>query len=238
MRDGKYNYTLICQVSVGNFHFTFNPMRMVFYLYCNSFPIYNQDYIVTTKNGEDLDIRPDNLLLTHMPNAKSIMNRDRIANSPERNIRLFKNAILSKSVIYRMQLISCYNQKGELVKTYKDIYQAHLRTGLPVSSLEEALTLPLSVFGKYLWRSGKKKQIDVSLYHLKQLTDFKMQHGLHITQFDLNGNPINHYYSLEDAIQENHLNKNELLMCLEGNARTAGYFLWKTGIWETPIPGL
>jgi hypothetical protein len=238
MSDGKYTYTLLCQVTVGRYYFLFNPMRMVYYRYCNNFPIHNQDYIVSAINGDDLDIRPDNLRLLYIPNVKASMNRDRRSRNPDRNIRLYKKAIISNSIIHRIKLVSCYDRNGKHVYTYDNIYVAHLKSGHPVSALETALTQPFTLLGGYLWRSGKRMSVEVSLFHLKEASDKKHQNGLRITQFDLSGNPINYYYSLDDAVAENDVLEPELLDCLEGRIQFAGFFMWKVGFWEKPIPGI
>jgi hypothetical protein len=238
MRDGRYTYSLICLVSAGDFRLTFNPMRMVYHRFCSTFPFHDQDYMISAINGDDLDIRPDNLRLTHIPNAKSVLHKDKTTENPERTIRLYKKAIISNSIIHRVKLVSCYDRNGQWQQTYENIYVAHMKTGFAVSEIEKALTEPLTLLGKYLWRSGKKYSIDVSLFQLKEEDDRKQQSGLRITQFDLNGNPINYYYSLEDAVSENAVLEPELLDCLQGRIQCAGFFMWKVGFWEKPIPGM
>ncbi|MFX1707214.1 hypothetical protein PV783_24815 [Chitinophaga sp. CC14] len=237
-KDGGYHYQLICIVCAERVHYIFNVMRLVYYLFNKEFPFHNADFSVVAKNRNDLDIRPENLELIYRPDSKAVFLSTRQKFTPERKMRLFKNATYAKEVIYRRAQISCYAQNGSRICTFENIYRAHLQTKLSVTDIEHAIANPFTLLRDFYWRSGKSESIDTSLMQMQQQQIQNEQRGVQITQFDLNGNPINYYYSVAEAARDNELNETDLLDCIHGKEQVAGYFLWRKGYWDTPIPGL
>lgn len=237
-KDGRFHYHLVCTVCAEREHYIFNVMRMVYYLFNQEFSYDDADYSIVPMNGNDLDIRPQNLELIYRPDSKASSLSVRQKYTPERKMRLFKNAIFAKEVIYRRAQISCYDEEGFKILTFENIYSAHLKTKLAVSEIERAIANPFTLLNDYYWRSGKSLKIDTSLMRIQLQQIENERKGFQLTQFDLNGNPINYYYSIFDAAFDNDLNESDLINCLQGKAQVAGYFLWREGCWDTPILGL
>lgn len=237
-KDGGYHYHLICIVCAERVHYVFNVMRMVYYLFNEEFPFHDVDFSVVARNGNDLDIHPENLQLMYRPDSKASYLSTRQKYTPEKKMRLFKNATYAKEVIYRRAQISCYAQNGSRICTFENIYRAHLQTKLSVTDIEQAIANPFTLLKDFYWRSGKSLTIDTSLMQMQQQQIQNELRGVQLTQFDLNGNPINYYYSIAEAARDNDLKESDLLDCLHGKEQIAGYFLWRTGYCDTPIPGL
>lgn len=118
--SARYHHQLTAKVHYNRCHHIFYPAKMVYYLFNNTFPIHDPNYIIGFKNGNDLDFRPENLSLHHLPNGKGA----KLGNSRKFSIldkmRLLNKAELDLPVIRRKNTVSCYNSKGNLVRTYKD----------------------------------------------------------------------------------------------------------------------
>ena len=108
-RTGRYHYQLYTTVSVNRVHHSFYPARMVYYLFRSTFPINDPEYVVGFLNGNELDIRPENLTLQHIPNFKGLLLSEQHTIPVAEKIRLFNKAEFDKQIIHRKNMISCYN---------------------------------------------------------------------------------------------------------------------------------
>ena len=80
--------------------------------------------------------------------------------------------------------------------------------------------------------------IDTTIMQMREIQTEKQRNGIQLTQFDLNGNPINYYYSIAEAAADNKVEESEILECLYGKVEVAGFFMWRKGNWDAPIPAL
>lgn len=237
--ENAYHFGLICTVAIEGVTHSFNPMRLVYYLFKSNFPLEDIDYQVSVINGDDLDIRPQNLRLTHFPRYTRQYQKYRESHlTVEKKIRFYKNTNFSKAVIARRAFISCYGDDGHRLNIYSNITQASTLTGLAVEAIEKALQHPLVALAGAYWRSGKSHTIDMSIIRTEQIRLFKEQHGTKVTQFDLNGNPIGHFLCIEDAAEAMDIDVDDILLALDIQDRVAGFFFWRSGYLHEKIDGI
>lgn len=237
-KSGGYRYHLCCTISAERSHRVFNVAKMVYYLFNKPFPMDDIDYKIMPINGNDLDIRPNNLELLFTKDPKTDILRIKPTFSLEAKLRIFNKMEYSKDLIYRLEVISCYSVHGSKICTFENIAKASQLTRVSITDIENAIIKPFTLVHDCYWRSGKERKIDTSLMELQQQQMEKQSKGIQLTQFDLSGNPINYYYSITDAADDNNLTESELLDCLHGREQIAGYFLWRYGYWEISVPGL
>lgn len=237
-KDGNYGYGFLCTVSYGSAHHVFDPVRMVYFLFKEEYPLENPHYLISTINGNDLDIRPENLELTYVRNYRLNYRRSNDGNVLDKKIRLFRRATFSQDVIYRKSLVSCYSQSGIRITTFENLQKAQLLTQISQEEILDAMIHPSTLLNNLYWRSGKCEMIDTSIIRAYLERSERIKAGIQLTQFDLNGNPIDVYYSVADAAKANDITASEILDCLNGLKDVAGCFLWKPGFCDKPIPGL
>jgi len=229
----QYNFGLGCSLSVEGVHHFITPARFVYHLFKAPFEYKSPRYAITSINGNDLDIRPENLQL----GTAYVFQKKRPHQSEETRIKRMKKAKVDKSVLIRRKVLSCYNHYGDRKATYNSIEDASALSGLPVKKIASALQSPFNELKGYYWRNGKSKKIDLTLILKEKERLLKRQNGHKITQFDLNGIPINFYFSIQDAAHANGIDVNKINSAIvDGTA--AGFFFRRNGHLKKPIKGL
>lgn len=232
----KYRFDIKCMVQIEHRHYTFSPIRMVYHLFKEQFPYEDPHYRVIPINGNDLDIRPENLMLSYV---EIITDTPYTKLNVEGKIKLYKKLKVPNAFIRRRQYVSCYNEKGGRIQTFNNLKEASTDMNLPVNSLQKAIKMPFLKLQEAYWRVGRKEHIDVFLIYEDQKQQKKEREGPRITQFDLNGSPINFYSCPQDAAKENGISRTKIEKALKkGNSNLAGFYLWRKGWIDRPIPGL
>lgn len=238
LKDKLFLYQLVCTVFTTDMQYVFNVMRMVYYAFKGGFDYHDENFTVVSYNGNDLDLTPDNLRLIYTPDFKASIHYPQPIYIQERRPRLSQSMTYTHGAILRKAKISCYNLDGVKVNTFENVYHAHLQSGHEINLIVKAITEPLTLLGSCYWRNGRGMFINTSTMRKNERKTPKEQIDIQLTQFDLSGNPINHFYSTAEAATANKISESGILECLHGKTQVAGYFLWRYGNWETPITGL
>lgn len=235
---GRYHFQLVATVSANNVSNTFYPHRMVYYLFNRAFPIDDPEYVIRFRNHNELDIRPENMLLQHFHNLKGKRLSTLRKFSASEKARLIGKVEFNKPVVLRKKSISCYNSDGNLVKSFKDCDSAQTETGFSEEDILNAICKPISRLGNFFWRCGKKRRIDVSIHVLWEKQEYNKVNGRKITQFDLNGIPVNFYDSIEEAELVTGISGKEIIEHLSRHSLHAGYYIWRDGHCFSKIEGI
>jgi hypothetical protein len=225
-------------VQVQNHKHTFMVHRMVYYCFVKPFDLEDNKLNVVARDGNGLNVRPDNLLLvTAHEKCERTYQAGRLPSPAEMypdNVEKAGRA----SIAVSSKQVSQYDLNGRLIKTYKSIQDAWRATHIPHSSITDKANHPNDRATKFYWRHGNAPSIDTR----QIMEDWSKHHrkvvGKAVTKFDLEGNPLAHYDALSEAARENGISHKIIALCAKSITRQAGGYRWKLGHHTSKLPPL
>lgn len=212
--------------------YSFQISRLVYYVFVERFKMKDYLLVVSAKNGDRLDVRPDNLLLeTRSVAAKRVVDTGRYKNH-WKNKSIQKTEAFKLSIADRKVQVSCYDEKGRWIKTYNSVREAAFDTGAQESCISTALNkLTAKAIGFY-WRRGAANMInfkDLNSYVHERTKKRNSVKGAPVRQYTLSGTFIREYSNAAKAAKATGLNYGSVWQALYGRQSKAGGFVWKTG---------
>lgn len=225
-------------VQVQNHKHTFMVHRMVYYCFVAPFNLDDNKLNVIAKDGNELNMRPDNLLLvTAHEKCERTYQAGRLPNPSEMYPDNMKKAVKASTAVTSKQ-ISQYDLNGNLIKTYKSIQDASRATHVAHNTIAGKANHLHERAGKFYWRYGNEPSIDTK----KIMKDWSRRHhklvGKEVTKFDLEGNPLARYDALSVAAKENLISHKSIALCAKGMTTQAGGYRWKLGYHKVKLPPL
>lgn len=232
MRCHDWTYRLQVVLQVRNVKYSFQVVRLVYYCFVEAFNMKDTTINVTTRNGNGLDVRPDNLMLVNLYEKAQRpydLGRQRSHLQTDR-YKLMQIVQASKAKTSLM--ISQYDNTGAWLKTYPSMMDAFRTTGISYGNISKAVKRPASKAGGYYWRYGDGNKINLKEVHeceKRRRRSYKEKQGRKVTQFDLQGNPLAWYGALSEAARKAKISHKSITTHIKGITRHAGGFLWKLG---------
>lgn len=216
-------------VQVQNRKHTFMVHRMVYYCFVEHFNLDDNKLNVVAKDGNGLNVRPDNLLLvTAHEKCERTYQAGRLPSPFEMDPDNIEKAVRASTAVSSKR-VSQYDLNGKLIKTYKSIQDASRATHMRHNSITDKANHPHERAVKFYWRYGNEPSIDTQ----KIMKDWSKHHrlmvGKAVTKFDLEGNPLAHYDAMSEAARENGISHKIIALCAKGITQQAGGYRWKMG---------
>lgn len=124
--------------------------------------------------------------------------------------------------IYPKESIVCFSLTGLKIKEYSSIQEASYDSGDTTVSIKHACEHKIKATSFYRWRYKKE------IKDLTQLPNEGIITGKNkkVNQYDLFGNFIQTFNSLQEAASCVNVHPNEISLCCEGKINSSGHYLW------------
>lgn len=222
-----YTYQLVIRPMVDNRIYELSIKRVVYYCFVKHFDLHDLSLNVIPKNGNGLDIRPENLELVNIKKkVHKAMNTGRMINKFE---YVDRDKAVRNSKKKTSKRIFQYNGKGKYLKSYRSIHEAERQTGIGSNRICAVANGRQITAGGFYWRHNKVKQIDTDDIVNKRQEHRREVRGAKVTQYDLEGNPIAWFNSLADAAEAVHSHYTPISANIRGIIKTAAGFQWRRG---------
>lgn len=222
-----FTYHVFAHFSLGAKKYHLPIRRLVYYCFVKPFDFKDKTISILCKNGNGLDLRPRNLKSASLTEASK-----RII-SQNRRIAEFKNADPYKaaqaSIKYTARQISQYNHKGKKIKTYPSTMEASRQLNISHSAISAAARGRERTSGGYFWNYGKATHFDVETFLEKRRIGYKEKKGTKVTQYDLNGNRVAKFLTLNDAAKAIGKDYTGISASIRGIISCAYGYIWKRG---------
>ncbi|WP_257668574.1 NUMOD1 domain-containing DNA-binding protein [Parapedobacter tibetensis] len=229
---GDFTLHLRASMQVSNKTYRFSVRRLVYCCFVKEFALDDSSVLIIPKNGNGLDMRPDNLKM-----IPAIQQRSKTYESGRRSNALkghYKEKIKSASVAACQKTVSQYGKDGKKISTYPSVREAERLTGISHASIGTSARELVFSAGGFYWRYGKARKIDIKGLLAKRRRDYKSW-GTRVTQYDLRGNKVAEYPSMLKAEQETGIRNGSIRMVLLGRYKSAGNYFWKEGVGPAKI---
>ena len=133
---------------------------------------------------------------------------------------------MNKRVTHKKSLIYQYSLKGEFIKAYSSCVEAGKANYLYPRVIEKCTRGELLSAGNYIW---KRVEPHTSRKNIKiiNIIEKRTYSPIKVDQYDLNGNFIKSYFSINEASRENHIDNKCIRDTIKGRQKTAGGYIWK-----------
>lgn len=129
---------------------------------------------------------------------------------------------------YRKSLIYQYSLSGEFINSYPNCVVAGKENYLYPRVIEKCTRGELLSAGNFIWRrvlpNTSKTNIKIEIKENK-----RSYSPIKVNQYDLDGNFIKSYSSINEASKNNHIDNKSIREVIKGRQRKAGNFIWKKG---------
>lgn len=225
-------------LQLQNKKYSFMVHRIVYYCFVEPFDLDDLDLNVVARDGNGLNIRPDNLLLaTVHERCQRTYEAGRLPSPAEIDPDNIKKAVKASTAVTSKK-VSRYDLQGKLIKTYISIQDAARRTHMSHNGIQRLANNPNMKPNRAYWRFGDAPFIEIEKARQKWLAHHKMAVGKKVTKYDLQGNPIGWYAALSEAAGESGVSHKTITNCTKGITRQAGGFQWKLGHHKKKLPPL
>jgi hypothetical protein len=185
--------------------------------------------IILTKDGNGLNIKPSNLVMASNKDKQQRMFDLKRNKLPVLEGEARQRAIASTQLTNNKQ-VSQYSLEGKLIKEYASIAIAAREAGISPSHISQiAKGIEFSA-GGFLWRYGNAARIDLKPV-LEKITERKKRNkevfGKKVTQYNMNGERVAIFPTLNDAAKSTGIRGNEISKVIENKRASAGGFFWK-----------
>ncbi|MNK14981.1 NUMOD4 motif protein [compost metagenome] len=209
--------------------------RLVYYCFVDEFDLSNKQLLVFPKDGDNLNLSADNLLLgTPKDKAARMMasgrRRSFFPEFSEEVKKKSRDKITATKKEKGTYNVSRYSLTGQLLETYSNarIAAEAMNTAQGYISIAARDTGKVVTACGYLWRRGNEPELDLKpilkerWYGHSPLA--KQQHI--IGQYDLEGNLVNTHVNTVEAAKAVRVHKNGIRNVINGRGLTYGGFIW------------
>ncbi|SMC66372.1 NUMOD1 domain-containing protein [Pedobacter nyackensis] len=213
--------------------------RLVYHCFVAEFDLSNKQLLVFPKDGDNLNLQAENLLLgTPKDKAARMIASGRrksffpeISEEARQRSREKIKATKKSNGTYN---VSRYSLTGQLLETYPNARVAAeaMNTAQGYISIAARNSTKVVTACGYLWRRGSEPELDLKpmlkerWYGHSPLA--KQQHI--IGQYDLEGNLVNTYINTVEAAKAVKVHKNGIRNVINGRGLTYGGFIWSKSI--------
>lgn len=215
--------------------YTYSPARLVYYSFVEQFELANKELFVLYKDGDGLNLRPENLMLGTQKDKAALMDaagrRGQAQRMTAKKREQYQKKIVRSTKQKGVNEVSRYSLTGQLLETYPGTKAAATAMGLSASHISSALrgNIRMLTAGGYLWRYGKDPYVDV-----RPILEKRWQYPSpfatlqkNIGQYNLEGELINAYSSVKEAAKAVNVRPQNIHRAISGKAFTSAGFIWK-----------
>ncbi|MBN8788182.1 MAG: hypothetical protein J0I84_13915 [Terrimonas sp.] len=216
---GDYTYQLYTGVVYEGRRCRFNIRRLVYHHFVSPLPENeNSDTVVSTKNGDGLNCRANNLTLISISARQKKIFTNQRGESAFKKLTVDERKKIIEKNTSRMLAVKQYNIDGKLLNQYKSITLAAKKSGTNLAGICLSAGKKMKFAGGFVWR------YDNDFYNgeYKNIARYRK-----IVQYNLAGKKIKTYSSLNEAATAAKANKNYIMQVLKGTGKQAGGFVWR-----------
>lgn len=223
--NNDYTQQLTIMVSINCQIYNYTIRRLVYYCFVAPFDLKDPLINIISKNGDGLDIRPDNLeLKTIAGKIQQLVTHGRMKNNFE---HVDLKASIAKSIKKSSRMISQYDSEGKLFATFESLHQAARSTGISVNAISDTANGRASKAGGYYWRHGNESWLDVHTWQKARQAHFRKIKGTPVSQHSISGALITQYDSIQSAAEATGLKHSGISAVIRGVTKRCGGFIWK-----------
>ncbi len=221
---------LVNRVVLGGVRYNLTLSRIVYYCFKEKFDLDDKKINILCKDGDGLNVIPANLVkATLYDKARRMVARGRFESSlkylAEESMQKRRAAIVKT----KSKQVSQYNLQGKWIRTFSSAAEAERATNIFATSIGHMASGGLISAGGFVWGWGKGKQVDVESMRKERKTKHRLRYGQKVTQYDLQGNRIAHFPSLQDANAATGAHETAIRMVIKGVYKSAKGYYWNAG---------
>jgi hypothetical protein len=221
---------LVNRVVLGGIRYNLTLSRIVYYCFKEKFNLDDKKIDILCKDGDGLNVIPANLVkATLHEKARRMVARGRFE-SPlkflDKEFKLKQRAAIVKA---KSKQVSQYNLQGKWMRTFSSAAEAERATNIFATSIGHTASGGLISAGGFVWGWGKGKEVDVESMRKERKAKHRLRYGQKVTQYDLQGNRIEHFPSLQDAHAATGAHETAIRMVIKGVYKSAKGYYWKAG---------
>lgn len=222
-----FTYHIFAHFTLEGTKYHLPVRRLVYYCFVKPFDLKDNAIRIISKNGNGLDVRPENLKLASLKEASQ-----RILQL-KRRIPQFKNTDPLKaaqaSIKYTAKQISQYDHDGRKIKTYPSTMEASRQLNISHSHIANAANGRERTAYGYFWNFGTAPHFDVETFLEKRRISYKEKKGTKVTQYTLSGQRIAQFITLQDAAKSIGKDYTGISAAIRGIIKCAYGYIWKRG---------
>jgi len=226
----KQDYKVLLQtrIQVEKVCHSISVGRIVYYCFVEKFELSDRSLYVSYKDGNGLNVSPDNLFLTDLSGLQQhIMKagrKDLHFGHSEENQKVFTQ--LGREV--NIKQVSQYDMDGKFVATYESMATAANALGITISAISAVVRRTQGVLtaGGFIWRLGSgKKMIAVKKIHQA----IRATKGAPVSQYNFDGQRINTYYNIAQAAKAVSMERKVISDAVNGHVLVTAGSIWRKG---------
>jgi len=227
---GDLTYHLCVHVTLGGRKYGYTIPRLVYYCFVKPFDLKDTKILILTKNYDNKDIRPDNLVMAtrgirmQRAAARGRFDSPLLHMSEEARSKMLLNVARAQQ-----KEVSQYSLSGKKIRTYESMAAASRELGLTEGVISKVANGKTVTAGGYIWRWGKEKKIDTQRFLADRRKAIRERNGSRITQYDFAGKRIAIFATATDAQEATGISASNCLKVVNGINKSAGGFYWKKG---------
>jgi len=227
---GDVTYHLCVIVTLSGRHYSYTIPRLVYYCFVRAFDLKDENIFVLTKNCDNKDVRPDNLILmTRGERMQRAVARGRYDSPLLHMSEEARTKMLLNVAKAQQKEVTQYSLLGKKIRTYKSMAEASRELGLSEGLINKVAKGKLVTAGGYFWRWEKEKKIDVQRFMADRRKAIRERNGSRITQYSFAGKRIAIYATATDAQVATGISAANCLKVANGINKSAGGFYWRKG---------
>jgi len=221
---------LVNRVVLDGIKYNLTLSRIVYHCFKEKFDLSDKKINILCKDGDGLNVIPANLVkATLYEKAERMVARGRFESSLKYLDKESKNRQRAAIVKTKSKQVSQYGLQGKLISTFSSAAEAERATKVFATSIGHAASGGLISAGGYVWAWGKRKQVDVEAMRRERKARHRLRYGQKVTQYDLKGNKIAQFPSVQDAHAATGAQETAIRMVIKGVYKSAKGFYWKAG---------
>ena len=120
-----------------------------------------------------------------------------------------------------------FNLKGKFIRQFSNIVEASHILNIPVNNIGRCVNGKSRVAGGYQWRSANDPIFENGIIDIGPVKSQVYPTSKRVLQFDLEGNIIREYKSINEAREKTGIARSQIARCANGEYKTARGYIWK-----------
>jgi len=223
-----YKVRLQTRIQVEKVAHSVSVGRIVYYCFVEKFNLSDRSLYVSYKDGNGLNVLPDNLFLTDLSGLQQqIMKagrKDLHFGHSQENQKAF--TLLGREV--NIKQVSRYAMDGKFVATHESMAAAAKALGITIAAISSVVRRRqgLLTAGGFIWRLGSSKKM-IAVKRINQA--IRATKGAPVSQYDLDGKKTNTYYNIAQAAKAVSVDRKAISDAVNGNILVTAGSVWRKG---------
>ena len=116
-----------------------------------------------------------------------------------------------------------YNLGGQFIKEYGSMAEASRATGINLPHIAQCTYGERDSAGNYMWKIKEGEEIALQIKPYKQ----RPKRAKPVLQYDIQGNLVHEYQTIEDAMHANNISRGTIMKCLQDPKKSYAGCVWR-----------